>query len=111
MRKKQVSLQAELPLEQRIRVANFLLLLITIDRRLTLQAKAKKATKAANVVTTKARDIDPRTSRVILILKSDFAHFMPQAQECKKILKFMAVLRRMLTQTFFKDFISTVSFT
>lgn len=76
MRKKQVSSQAELPLEQRIRVADFLLLLITIDKRLTLQTKAKKAAKITLVETAKARDIDPRTSRVILILIEQFFNFI-----------------------------------
>ena len=56
MRKKQVSSQAELPLEQRIRVADFLLLLITIDRRLTSEKKASKAAKADNTAIKKAVD-------------------------------------------------------
>lgn len=76
MRKKQVSSQAELPLEQRIRVADFLLLLITIDRRLTSEKKASKAAKAGNTAIKKAVDIDPRTSRVILILIEQFFNFI-----------------------------------
>ena len=76
MRKKQVSSQAELPLEQRIRVADFLLLLITIDRRLTLEKKASKAAKTGTTVIKKAVDIDPRISRVILILIEQFFNFI-----------------------------------
>ncbi len=76
MRKKHVSSQVELPLEQRVRVADFLLLLITIDRRLTLETKTKKAAKAT---TKKSVDIDPRTSRVILILIEQFFNFISSA--------------------------------
>ena len=87
MRKKQASSQAELPLEQRIRVADFLLLLITIDRRLTLQAKATQPSrkamagteKAAKTAINKVCDIDPRTSRVILILIEQFFNFISSA--------------------------------
>jgi len=96
MRKKQVSLQAELPLEQRIRVADFLLLLITIDRRLTLQAKASKAAKASQpkhkattgtaADTAKARDKGSRSPRALFIYFFKALTLISKPTACKTVL-------------------------
>ena len=68
MRKKQVPQEAILPLEQRIRVADFLLLLITIDKRLSLEAKAKKASKAADKTTKNDVDTGSRSLRAFFVI-------------------------------------------
>ena len=78
MRKKQVPQEAILPLEERIRVADFLLLLITIDKRISLEAKAKKAAKAADKATKNDVDTGSRLLRAFFIFMKLFWYLKKQ---------------------------------
>ena len=86
MRKKQVSSQAILPLEQRIRVADLLLLLINIDKRLSLEAKAKKTAKAKDAKTKNDVDTGSRLSRALFIYFFKELRLISKPTACKTAL-------------------------
>ncbi len=77
--------------EERLRVADFLLLLITIDRRLTANKKAAKATKQSAIAKAtadkeNAHDIGSRLSRALFIYFFRELTLISKPTACKTVL-------------------------